>query len=151
VEIVVLPPPALKPATDVSAKKLVDGIQLTVGDGPPTIVTETKDASWLAKLNPGADKPLRMDAYFTVPADEMYQFQLEGNSVSTLRVDGEQIWPTVSPSTGPVGWTMVPVHLQKGIHRFTLTGTTARAPALRIRFGGPGCTSLDGKRFRHLE
>jgi hypothetical protein len=150
-EITVLPPPALKPATGVNTKKLVDGLQLTVGDDPPTIVTETKDAGWLAKLNPGADKPLKMDAYFTVPADEVYQFQLEGNSLCTLSVDGAQIWPTASASTGPVGWTMVPVHLQTGTHRFTLTGTTARAPALRIRFGGPGCTSLDGKRFRHLE
>jgi tetratricopeptide (TPR) repeat protein len=150
-EITVLPPAALKPVTGVNAKKLVDGIQLTVGKDAPTIVTETKDADWLAKLNVGADQPLKMEAFFTVSADELYQFQFEGNSVSTISVDGEKIWPLTTSPDGPVGWTMVPVHLRQGTHRFTLTGTTARTPALRIRFGGPGCTSLDGKRFRHLE
>lgn len=149
--LTILPPPPLPPVTDVNAAQLVDGLRLTVGNDLPVIVTETKDARWLAKLNPGADQPLVLDAYFTVPADDVYQFQLEGNSVNALKVDDQQIWPTGTAPTGPIAWTMVPVHLQPGIHRFTLTGTTARAPTLRVRFGGPGCTSLDGKRFRHLE
>ena len=149
--LTILPPPPLPPVTDVNATQLVDGLRLTVGDDLPVIVTETKDVRWLAQLNPGADQPLVLDAYFTVPADDVYQFQLEGNSVSALKVDDQQIWPTGAAPAGPIAWTMVPVHLQPGTHRFTLTGTTARVPTLRVRFGGPGCTSLDGKRFRHLE
>lgn len=149
--VTVVPPPALEPVTGVDAKKLVDGLTLTVDGGKPVVVTDThKDAQWLAKLVSAEGKSIELDAYFTAPATDLYQFQFEGNSVSTIQVDGQPIWPIEGTSQEPVGWTMVPVHLQKGLHRFQLLGTTPRTPALRVRFGGAGCTSLDGKRFRHV-
>jgi hypothetical protein len=151
-EITVVPPPALKAVTGETNKKLVDGLELSVDGGKPASVTDTKkDAQWLATLAPEPDKPIKLNAYFSVPADDMYQFQFEGNSVSTISVDGNPIWSQAAGAEGPVNWTMVPVHLEKGLHRFTLDGKTVRTPSLQIRFGGPGCTSLNGARFRHYE
>ncbi len=154
--ITVLPPPAFKPLTGIDAKKLVAGLELTIGQDKPIVVQDTKDAktetgNWLSDLKPAEGKPLKLDAFFTVSEDDVYQFQIEGNSVSEVRVDGESIWPPAPAPAGPVGWTMLPVHLQKGLHRFTLVGTTARTPVLRVRFGGRGCTALNAARFKHLE
>ncbi|MHB8969978.1 MAG: TPR end-of-group domain-containing protein [Pirellulaceae bacterium] len=149
--VTVLPPAALSPVGGVTANELLDGFKLTVGKSEPAIVSETKDANWLAKLNLGADQPLLVEAYFDAPADELYQLQFAGNSLDSVHVDGQSIWQQEPTQGGAVGWTMFPVQLQKGLHLFVFQGTTARTPTLEIRFGNRGCTSLDGKRFRHTK
>jgi hypothetical protein len=114
-------------------------------------VSETKESNWLAKLNPGADQPLLVDAYFDSPVDDLYQLQFSGNSLDSIRVDGQQIWQRAPAQDGALGWTMIPLQLKKGLHRLVLKGTTARTPTLQVRFGNRGCTSLDGSRFRHTK
>ena len=135
----------------VNAKQLVDGIQLTVGDSEPSIVTETKDGNWLAKLNPGADKPLKLDAYFSVPDDEVYQFQFEGNSVSALSVDGRADLAVDSDRRRRRGVDHGARPFAERTPSLHIDGHDGTPPALRVRFGGRGCTSLDGKRFQHVE
>ena len=85
------------------------------------------------------------------PADDLYQLQFSGNSLESVRVDGQQIWQQEGTQDGAVGWTMVPLQLKQGLHRLVLKGTTARTPTLEVRFGSRGCTWLDGKRFRHTK
>jgi hypothetical protein len=80
----------------------------------------------------------------------MYQFQFTGNSVTALRVDDQVLWQHASAEGGPVDWTLVPVHLQRGVHQVEFTGVTTRAPSWRVRYGGRGTKSLDGKRFKHV-
>ena len=145
----VVPPPPLPPVQPGTVTQLADGFELTLGNAPPTVVTETKDAKWLAKLEPPAGERIAIDALFEVPADDVYQFQLSGNSLTAIAVDGQTLWPAGTGPAGATSWTAVPVHLAKGLHRFHLDGTVAKSPALQVRFGGPGCTSLDGNRFRH--
>ncbi len=147
--ITVLPPAALDPVRGVRVNDLLDGIKVTLGENEPAIVSETQEANWLARLNPGVDQTLLADAYFDSPTDDLYQLQFSGNSLNSVRVDGQQIWQQQPEQKGAVGWTMVPIALKKGLHQFVFEGTTTRTPTLQLRFGSRGCTSLDAKRFRH--
>ncbi|MHB8862866.1 MAG: TPR end-of-group domain-containing protein [Pirellulaceae bacterium] len=150
-QLMVLPPAALGPVPKIKASDLLDGIKVTVGKNEPAIVSETKNANWLAKLNPGADQSLLMDTCFDSPDDALYQLQFSGNSLDSVHVDGQQIWQRGPTQEGAIGWTMVPLQLNKGLHRLVFKGTTTRAPILQVRFGNRGCAALDGKRFRHVK
>jgi hypothetical protein len=148
--VTVLPPPALPPLANVDTGRFVEGLQVFLDDDPPVIVTDTKDAKWLANIHAGTPRRLKIAGYFETPEDDMYQFQFTGNSVTALRVDDQVLWQHASAEGGPVDWTLVPVHLQRGVHQVEFTGVTTRAPSWRVRYGGRGTKSLDGKRFKHV-
>jgi hypothetical protein len=150
-EVQVLPPPVVRPARGIDRKKLTDGLQLTLGKGPPAVVQATRDSKWLAEREPKPDERLILEGIFEVTEVDVYQFQLQGNSVSALTVNDELIWKADGKPGSSVPWQAIPVHLAKGLHRVRLEGTVAKSPTAQIRFGGPGCTSLDGKRFRHIK
>ena len=148
-KINVLPPAPLGPTTGIKSGDLLDGIEVKLGSKEPAIVSDTKTGDWLAKLSPGADQPLLLNAIFEAPADRLYQLQFEGNSIDSVRVDGEPVWQLEKGAKGAVAWTMVPLNLKKGLHRFIIKGTTARAPTLQLRFGDAGCQAWNGSRFKH--
>lgn len=145
----VLPPALLGPTTGIKASDLLDGIEVKLGSKEPAIVSDTKTGDWLDKLSPGADQPLILNAFFDAPADRLYQLQFEGNSIESVRVDGESVWQIEKDANRAVGWTMVPLNLKKGLHRFIIKGTTARKPTLQLRFGDAGCQAWIGTRFKH--
>jgi len=47
------------------------------------------------------------------------------------------------------GWKFLPIALAKGSHVLRIKGEATARPRLDVRFGGPGCYRLSGKRFRH--
>ena len=130
-------------------RDLLDGIAVKIGDKEPAIVSDTKEADWLEKISPGADQPLLINAIYEAPADSLYQLQFEGNSLESVRVDGETVWQLDKGADQAVAWTMVPLNLKKGLHRFTIKGTTSRTPRLQLRFGDAGCLTWNGSRFKH--
>jgi hypothetical protein len=150
VTVNVLPPPPLPAVTDVPTARLAEGIQVRLDDDPPLVVTDTRNANWLSKLHRGSARAITLSAVFECPEDDLYQFQFQGNSVTSLAVSGRVIWTADTPPPQSVGWTMVPVSLERGWHRLRLEGMTGRTPSLQIRFGGRGTRSLDGKRFQHV-
>ncbi len=149
-ELNIVAPPPLPPVKGVDAKQLVPGIAMTLDGDDAGVIEETKNAKWLAEKAPQAGQQLALDGYFSASTEDLYQFQFKGNAVSEIMVDGKSIWKADTATSGAPQWTMVPVHLAKGLHHFQLTGTIAKSPTLEIRFGNAGCQSLDGKRFQHL-
>lgn len=145
----VLPPALLGPTTGIKSSELLEGFEVKLGSKDPAIVSDTKTGDWLDKLSPGADQPLILNAFFDAPADRLYQLQFEGNSIESVRVDGEAVWQIEKDANRAVGWTMIPLNLKKGLHRFIIKGTTARKPTLQLRFGDAGCQAWNGTRFKH--
>ncbi len=144
------PPAAMPPVSVTDASQFKPGIALSVGDGKPSIIDAMKDAKWLAAAKPKAGETLQMDAFFSVPRDDLYQFQFRGNAVGEIAIDGKSFWRAEDRSAGAANWIMLPVQLAKGWHQFRLKGMVSKTPRLEIRFGNQGCKTLDGKRFKHL-
>ena len=137
-------PPAALPASSASAKlNFANGFKVTPRDGAATILEEST-GDWLAKAGVAKDGDYAIDGWFSVPANDVYQFQLRGPAKLRVLVDGQpQSWPRGSE------WWFVPVHLAKGRHRLQIECKADGAPRLDVRFGGPGTRHLDGAHFQH--
>ena len=95
-----------------------------------------------------------LEGIFEVPEADVYQFQLQGNSVAALTVNDQPVFEhrrgnraRRSPGRrSRCTWPRACIGSQ-------IEGIVARSPIAQsgFGFGGPGCTSLDGKRFRHIE
>jgi hypothetical protein len=133
---------------NVPAGKLEPGALLNLASGMKVPVREMKVADWLAKAGVGKRETYQLDAFFEVPASDIYQFQLWHYGQAKLTVDDAPIY---RQDAGHYKQQFVPVPLAKGLHHFRLDGKTADNVALKILFGGPGATSLDGARFRHRD
>jgi hypothetical protein len=143
-------PPAMLPAlANVDSSQLQPGLSLSVGGSKKVVVDSTNKTSWLADKKPAAGKSMELAGHFSVTADDLYQFQLRGNAAGELLVDGRSFWQAEDPKAGTGKWVMIPVHLAKGRHRFSLTGTVAKTPRLDIRFGNRGCQTVNKDRFKH--
>jgi len=141
----VTPPTALPALRSSSQIVLADGFTVTPAGGKKTIVQEST-GDWLAKAGVANGGAFTIDAWFTVSADDVYQFQFRGPADLRLSVDGKpQDWPRGT------GWRFIPVHLAPGRHLLRIDGKADSPPRLDVRFGGPGTQRLDGKRFRHPE
>ena len=145
IDLTITPPAPLPSLKAPQGKSLAEDFQIRVADRPPTLV-KLATGDWLAKAGVDQEADIALEAWFSVPADDVYQFQLRGNvAVESLMVDGvRQDWPRGKE------WWFVPVNLAKGLHRLDLRGKGVAQPALDIRFGGPGAQGLDGARFKHL-
>ncbi|MEQ1852257.1 MAG: hypothetical protein ABMA01_11770 [Chthoniobacteraceae bacterium] len=139
------PPAALQPASASSRLNLANGFQITPRNGKP-VALEASGGDWLTKAGVGKDGEFSIDGWFSVPATDVYQFQLRGPGKFRILVDGRpQDWPRGD------GWWFVPVHLAKGRHRLHIECKAEGAPQLEVRFGGPGSRRLDGARFQHAQ
>ena len=120
-------------------------LQFRVAERAPSMVKEAI-GDWLAKAGVDKDAGFSLEGWFSVPEDDVYQFQLRGNvAIESLSVDGvRQDWPRGKE------WWFVPVNLSKGLHRLNVSAKGIAQPALEFRFGGPGAQNLEGNRFKHL-
>lgn len=136
------PPPALQPPSANARRPYADGFTVTNSSGKKTIVQKATD-NWLRDAGIASGEAFTLDAFFLVPATEVYQFQLRGAAGLSISVDGKvQDWPHGSE------WRFVPVHLGAGRHSLRIAGK-ATAEKFDVRFGGPGSRRLDGARFQH--
>ncbi len=108
----------------------------------------TRDPKWLSINGIGANESFSVDTYFDVDSDDMYQFQLWHRGALHVIVDSS---PLYNSDQGNYTQKFLPVSLAKGTHHLILSGKTANETSLRILFGGPGCMSLDGSKFRHVK
>jgi hypothetical protein len=109
--------------------------------GRTAVVESTRSATWLEEAGLTAG-PFTLEGYFDVPADDVYQFQLNTRIKTTLTIDSKVI-----PDHGGSPWQYAPVHLAAGRHRVEIAGTATAESRLDIRFGGSGTSSLDSSRF----
>ena len=132
-------PPAVLPAqTLVPGMTLAAGFHVAQAGGSPSVVQRV-EGDW-------AKGEFAVDAWFSVEAEDVYQFQLHGPSSLRVIVDGQpQDWPRGKE------WWFVPVPLAKGLHRVQIEGKAGAGSPLDVRFGGSGTARMDGARFRHAE
>ena len=100
---------------------------------------------WLAKGGVVEGASFAARGYFDVPADGLYQFQFRGNLLGSCRVKIDEELQAIPDGEE---WRSLAVSLTKGTHRLTLSGRGEDKPQLDVRFGGPGCRTVDDKRFR---
>ena len=145
IDLTIVPPAPLRALTLPAGQKLADDFAVRVGDEAPRTAKGT-DGAWIGKAGADKETETAIEGWFSVPEDDVYQFQLHGNAnLKALTVDGvPQSWPHGKE------WWFVPVNLSKGLHRLNISTMQAGQAALEIRFGGTGTQRLDGVRFKHL-
>lgn len=144
-ELTVVPPQARPAVVPPVGATFAKGLRLTVDGGKPIVIDDTQSADWLAKhVKDG--QTFELAGWFDVPADDVYQFQLSGNVAIELEVDGK-----AQKQPANEGWKFIPVHLAAGSHVLRISGKAPAKPRLDVRFGGPGCYRLSGKRFSHVQ
>jgi hypothetical protein len=146
-EVTILPPKPLSLPDSSLPEKFADGIQLltrTEGKKAEATVASLR-GDWLRKADVGEGTSFAARGYFDVPEDGVYQFQFQGNLLGSCRV---KVDDEPQPIPAGDGWRALLVSLRKGTHSLTLSGRGTEKPRLDVRFGGPGCRTVDDKRFR---
>lgn len=147
IDLTITPPKALPPIDIPAGQQLADGFQVQ-SEGKSPVISTRSQGDWLAKAGIGKEDKFTVDAWFSVPETEVYQFQLYGDvEIKDFKVDDKpQGWP------GGKEWLFIPVHLEKGLHHLCLKARSLPStPGFEIRFGGKGTRWMDGSIFRHLE
>ncbi len=114
-ELTIIPPPPLPAIETPPEQELTTGFRVTVPDKTPAVVERiAQDLLVSAGLEKG--RLFMLEAYFHVPDDDVYQFQIRGHAdIRSLGVDGKpQDWPRGTP------WWFLPVHLAKGAHQLRI-------------------------------
>lgn len=144
VTFTVTPPAPLAAQSLPKGKSLAAGLHVIPGNRP-AVVAAKADGDWLANAGVLADENFAVEGWFSVDAEDVYQFQFHGPETLRLIVDGKpQSWPRGKE------WWFVPVHLSPGLHKVRIEGKASGKPRLEARFGGPGARKLAAPRFQHL-
>ena len=144
VTFTVTPPAPLAAQSLPKGKSLAAGLHVIPGNRP-VVVANKADGDWLANAGVLADENFVVEGWFSVDAEDVYQFQFHGPETLRLIVDGKpQGWPRGKE------WWFVPVHLSAGLHKVRIEGKASGKPRLEARFGGPGARKLAAPRFQHL-
>ena len=146
IDLTITAPKALPPIDIPAGQQLAEGF-LIQAEGKAPVTSTRSQGDWLDKAGIGKEDNFTLDAWFSVPETDVYQFQLYGDVEIDSRVDDKEVgWPTGK------GWCFIPVHLEKGLHHLSLKVLCLSSkPGFEIRFGGKGTRWMDGSLFRHLE
>ncbi len=134
------------PAQPAPRDSLLPGLVLKLANQRIVPVQDTRDQGWLVANGVGPDQPYVFQAYFEVPDQAVYQFQLWHFGQLQLAVDGRTLF---RGNDGKYEQKFVPVSLAAGLHRLTVAGKAGQDVRLRILFGGRGTQSLSGQIFKH--
>lgn len=147
IDLTITPPKALPPIDIPSGQQLADGFQVQV-EGKTPVISTRSEGDWLSKAGIAMENNFTVDAWFSVPETDVYQFQLNGDGeIHDFKVDDKpQGWPAGEE------WLFIPVHLEKGLHHLCFKARIhSSTPGCEIRFGGKGTRWMDGANFRHIE
>ncbi len=129
------------------ASKQQPGLLLKLANGRTVQVQDTSKTDWLGKAGVKPGETFEFQAYFTVPKEDVYQFQTFTAGEVRLTVDGTAL---VQAPAGKYRGRFAPVALAAGQHSVKVSGRAADPAVLRVLFGGRGTKSLDGARFSHV-
>ncbi len=139
-------PARLKGVAPPKGKPITKGLKLTTEGGKSFLVKDMRNMKAMIAAGVKKGQAFRLEGYFDVPKDDMYQFQVKFSGGLAIEVDGKVF-------DVPAGrqWKYLPVSLARGTHRFVARGK-ANSLRIDIRFGGPGAFSISEKRFafRHV-
>lgn len=139
----VVPPGALASIRPPEGVQPVKGVSVRAADHPAKVAENSQKSGWLQDLGVQANEPVALDAYFDVPVDDVYQFQLHSPRQVQITVDEATICKSADGH-----WKFVPVALKQGTHRLRVSVTGDGPPQLALRFGGPGAYSIGARQFR---
>jgi hypothetical protein len=135
-------PPAPLPDPPPAPQQLARGVHVALGDGQ-RIVVEKFRPDWLTACGVKKGQPFAVEACFSVPDDDTYQFQMKTNLAVEVQVNGRRL---ELPRND--GWRFIPITLGKGTHRLTVKGVGDAEARLDLRFGGPGAYNVVNT-FKH--
>lgn len=134
------------PALAETAGRRLRGMLLRIDNGEPIPIQETRPPKWLADAGVKAGTSFTLEGFFTVPADDVYQFQIAHDGSLRLAVDDSVLYGAAS--TTPDERQFLPVSLRAGLHRIHVSGKAGPQARLMLTFGGQGTTSFEGTTFR---
>lgn len=138
-------PPSLAPIKAPQDARLQPGLAVSAVDGPARIVKETHFAAWLEKAGVRRSSPARIEGYFEINEEDLYQFQYRSPQAITLTVNGREL-----AASDDDRWRFVPVRLQAGWHRLRVVVQGEGPKRLDLRFGGPGSYRVGARQFQAM-
>jgi len=134
-------------AVDADKAATYNGMRVTLEDGSAKVAETSRDEKWLSKAGATRERACSIDAWFTAPSDEIYQFQFRSPRTVTIEADGVE-----QRKSAVAGWQFVPLPLRKGAHHFKLTVAPGETePRLDLRFGASGTHSIEAGQFKCVD
>lgn len=130
---------------------LANGLSLTRKGSKPQFVRDTKSNDWLKSMALKSGDRFRVEGFFSVAKQDIYQFQLRTDAKFQLSVDGQMIHRPRKSDPESAEWHYLPVVLQPGQHRFDANFTLGKSNSLPIRFGSTPVSPLDETTFKHAK
>lgn len=136
-------PPLRKPLGKPLPRPQKPGLLLTVG-GRSQIIEDLVDRQWLTRAEVKPDEEFKLEGYFEVDKDDLYQFQIDGNLPCQIFLNGVEIeLPDLEQP-----FRCVPLSLAFGNHHLVVTGTMQEKGELLFSLGNQGRQILDSRRFQ---
>jgi hypothetical protein len=146
VAINVVPPPPW-PALRETPAGLQPGVLLTLAGGRPQVIRDARAAVWFTNAGGQPNQTYRLEGYFSVPADDTYQFVPGFLGDLRIDVDGRKLGEYKGE---PFGFKYLPVSLARGLHKLEVSGRTGGVVRLELGFGGQGVRPVDAQAFKCL-
>ena len=143
IDLDVRPARLVRPRRKIDPGRLAKSVQVILQSGQKITFGKPAD-NWLKQAGVAADEGFMVSGYFSVPMDDVYQFQVRSPEKLTFDVDGQGL--DVSPGRR---WNFLPIPLATGWHHLRIRGKAGKSPDLDVRFGGPGAYSI-AARFHHV-
>ncbi len=134
--------------------QLAEGVNVKNAKAKATTIASLAEKDWQKTAEIGTDA-FTIEAFITVPGDDLYQLQLRADSTVKITVDGQMLSrPEGEPGDGR--WKYAPLQLKRGWHKLEVQVARKTGEAkpegfdgrVDIRFGGHGTESLGSKYCR---
>lgn len=145
IEVLIKPATAL-PQLQPAPTDLASGLSLERADGTRGVVTSSLAVNFLAEAGVKSKEPFQLTGYFSVPQDDVYQFQAGFVGDLEIHVDGQQIFSRRLPQ---YQFHYIPVTLRQGWHRVRIRGELETSHRCQLYFGGQGTLALNEGLFKH--
>ena len=147
IHINVQPETPMAPNLGPESSPTEDGLSLVRSDGESMTITSTYSQNWLGDAGVNVGEPFRLNGYFQVRQDDVYQFQLGYSGSVNLFINGKTVFQTVQDE---YSYHYVPLSLQAGWHQIEMGGEMKSRPHFSVTFGGRGSYSVGKNGFKTL-
>jgi uncharacterized protein (TIGR03790 family) len=144
ISLTVVPPPPMKSLPKGEGGSSQPGLQLVAGSTRKTIDHMTP-ISWLPNAGIPPDTFFTIKGEFEVPADDVYQFQIQFSGTFEMAIDGKRMLPRRERSSAEMVY--VPASLARGRHRVEFFCRAGSPPMFEAWFGGQGTRRVSKQSF----
>jgi hypothetical protein len=126
---------------------VLPGFTLAAGAEPSKTITKVDGDSWLAAEGVKPGTHFSITGVITALEDDVYQFQVRHSGSLNIDIGERQLY-VAQQGDGSV--RLLPIGLERGLHRVRISGTAGDPVKLDLKFGHRGVSDLDGKLLEHL-